>query len=130
MDLEDTYENHQPYFNILVDVDAITKVVIRDQKAQTDKPRARKPVPEAYTKEPAPFTAEDLTRAQACDCLYRMFRDTVGMPGTEYSINAKGLLVRTSLLDKSVQFVAPEAMRNRIMYFAHNSVHAGYPVSS
>ena len=59
-----------------------------------------------------------------------MFFDTVGMPGTEYSLGAKGLLVRTSPLDKCVQIVAPEGMRSRIMYLAPKSVHAGHLGSS
>ena len=52
------------------------------------------------------------------------------MPGSEYTIDAKGLLVRTSPLDKCAQIVAPEGMRKRIMYFVHKSVHAGHSGSS
>ena len=68
-----------------------------------------------YAKETQPLKTEDLIRAQARDRLCCMFRDTVEMPSFEYSIDAKGLLVRRSPLDKSVQIVEPEGMRKRIM---------------
>ena len=86
-------------------------------------------VPDAYAKEPAPLNTEDPIRAQARDRLCRMFCDTVGILGSEYSIDAKGLVVSTSPLDKRVNIVALEGMRRRITYFAHNSVHAGHPGS-
>ena len=63
------------------------------------------PVSEAYTKEPAPFTEESLVRAQTRDFLCRMFRDTVGMSGSEYRMDANGLLIHTSPLDRRVQIV-------------------------
>ena len=59
-----------------------------------------------------------------------MFRDIIGIPGSEYSVDTRGLLIRTSPLDQFVQVVAPESLRKRIMYFSHNSVHAGHPGSS
>ena len=45
-------------------------------------------------------------------------------------MDTRGLLIRTSPLDQCVQIVAPESLRKRIMYFSHNSIHAGNPGSS
>ena len=87
-------------------------------------------VPEAYAKKRAPLNTEDLIYAQARDRLCRMFCDTVRIPGSDYNIDAKGILIRTSPLDKCVQIVAPKGMRNCIIYLAHNSVRARHPGSS
>ena len=56
-----------------------------------------------------------------------MFHDTFSIPGSEHSIDAHGLLTRTSRLDQCIRIITPEAFRKRIMYITHSSVHAGHP---
>ena len=68
-------------------MDAITCVVTRGQRAQTDQTSVREKMPEAYAKEPAPLKTKDLIRAQVRDRLCRMFRDTDGMPVSKYRID-------------------------------------------
>ena len=130
LDLGDTYDDSRPYLDTFVNTDVIANVTTRSRKARVGKGGERVTLPEAYAQEPAPLSPQDIIRAQARDRLCRMFRDTVGTPGSEYSVDGNGLLIRKSPLDQCIQIVAPEGLRKRIMYFAHNSVHAGHPGSS
>ena len=129
LDLDDTHDDARLYPDSCAQ-EAITNVVTRSQSVHPARSDTEKSVPEAYADEPALLNVQDIIRAQARDHLCKLFRDTVGLPGTEYSTDVRGLLVRTSPIGQSIQIVAPKAMRNRIMYFAHNSMHAGHPGSS
>ena len=58
--------------------------------------------------EPALLSTVDLISVQARDHLCYMFRATVRMPDSDYSKDAKGLLVRTSALERSADYSTEE----------------------
>ena len=105
-------------------------MMIRSRKAQVDNNDAREALSEAHAQESVPLNTRDMIHAKARDRLCRMFQDTVGTPGSEYSMDSYGLLIRASSLDQCVEIVPLESLHKRIMYFSHNSVHAGRPGSS
>ena len=63
LDFGDKYDDHRPYLDTVVEIDAIANVVTRGQREQTDKTLVRKTVPEAYAKKPASLITEGLIRA-------------------------------------------------------------------
>ena len=71
------YDDYRPYLDVVGNLDVITNVVTRGQRAQTDEAPARETKPEVYAKEPVPLNTYDLIHAQARDRLCQMFRETV-----------------------------------------------------
>ena len=76
----------------------------------------------------SPITIEELILAQAEDDLCKRLRRKLERDSTKrYFEDERGLVVRVSPLDGAKQIVAPESLRQKILYMSHFPRLAGHP---
>lgn len=62
-----------------------------------------------------PSTIQDFLRKQSSDPFCEVASRSVGQPNSDFSIDQHGLLVCRSLVDGSIQTVAPQSLRRKVL---------------
>ena len=103
--LEDVYDDSNPY----AEADSPMWIAIFNTRSQTKNAESCVSTHHhaSLAQETCPFTHDQIFTARQKYKLYNVLRHKIGAMGSDFKLEAHGILVRTSPLDVSVQIVRP-----------------------